>query len=203
MRSITLLSERMTSRTSDSVSIRNARRRFSSKSGKARRSGFTPSRFRRYSHCDAKFVTRLSLRWSASMRSICSPRVFLSLSKFCSARSSKTSSGPLLQRKNDKREASSVSLMRWSPDCFDVRSNRNRKFGFTRIEAMPRSIPNSKVSRHFGLAACVIWAFDVVTLVPWIASLKNRNGNARSSSSTARRYARRNSGVKILRAASN
>ena len=64
-------------------------------------SGVIASRFLRCSHCDAKLVTRLSDLGSASMRITCfSITAGLSRSPRA-ATSSNSSSGMLLQRKND------------------------------------------------------------------------------------------------------
>ena len=97
-----------------SVSRRKACRRLSSKSGNRRGSGFAAERLRRCSHCAAKLrhqrvgarigehAADLPLEHRAAARSV--PRT---------AASSSGSSGMLLQRKNDSRDASSRSLSRY------------------------------------------------------------------------------------------
>ena len=96
--------------TNNSVSFLNASRRFSSNSGNATGSGTMLARSRSRSHCPAKLSTRACARSSASMRRTCSARTRGDFSVPRSARSSNGSSGMLLQRKNDNRDASSTSL---------------------------------------------------------------------------------------------
>ena len=76
-------------------------------------SALTASRLRSRSHCPAKLVARLNERRSASILRVCfsSSSGRLSLPRI--AASSSSSSGMLLHRKNESREASSRSLMRY------------------------------------------------------------------------------------------
>ena len=81
-----------------------------SKSGNISGSGVTPSSSRRLSHCVAKFWTRASLLGSASIRrTCCSMHGWIAQLLPASARANSSSSGMLLQRKYESREASSKS----------------------------------------------------------------------------------------------
>ncbi len=94
-----------------SVSLRNPLRMLSSKSGNISRSGTTfASRLRSCSHWPVKFSTSASARSSSSMRCACAASTLGSRSRPAAARSSSFSSGMLLHRKKDRREASSTSL---------------------------------------------------------------------------------------------
>ena len=95
-----------------SVSRCIASRRLSSNSGNRLTSGVTARMFRSSSHCAAKLLTSADERGSASIRRTCAASTARSFSFPLSAASSSSSSGMLLHRKNDSREASSRSLMR-------------------------------------------------------------------------------------------
>jgi len=75
-------------------------------------SGLTTSRLRVSSHCPAKFAANALARGSASMRLTCASSTIGSRSVPDSASASSSSSGIELQRKNERREASSRSEMR-------------------------------------------------------------------------------------------
>src|SRR5205814_6154277 len=77
-------------------------------------SGLTVARFRKYSHCSAKLVTSVSARSSLSIRLTCCSRTARSLSFPPMARFKSSSSGMLLHRKKDRREASWISVMRYA-----------------------------------------------------------------------------------------
>ena len=138
-------------------------------------SGVIESRLRRWSHCDAKFVTRLLDRGSASMRVTWrSSTAGLSRSPRA-ARSISSSSGMLLQRKNDSRDASSRSLIGYTPPAdtrAGSRSMRKRNSGLDSTADSPISMPASNPSAAFVVAY-------------------SSNGFFRSASVTGRRYARR------------
>ena len=136
-RSSTLRSSRTMLSKNSSVSRRNACRRLSSKSGNRPQSGVTTSRFRRCSHWPAKFVDERSRPRIGEH----APHLLLEHRRARAARpappaSSSSSSGMLLQRKNDRRDASSRSLMRIHAargrHCAGSRSMRNRNSGSTR-----------------------------------------------------------------------
>ena len=77
------------------------------------RSGRPTSRLRSRSHCPAKLVARLNERGSASiLRDLLLEHAPAGGALPRIAASSSSSSGMLLQRKNDRRDASSRSLMR-------------------------------------------------------------------------------------------
>ena len=119
-----------------SVSRRNASRRLSSKSGKDARIGRA-----RCAGCAGtatgrrSWSTNASARGSASIRrTCCSSTAGIAAACRARARSSSSSSGMLLHRKNDRREASSRSLMRYRrvrPPRRGCRSMRNRNSGLT------------------------------------------------------------------------
>ena len=70
-------------------------------------SGSSASMSRTFSHSNAKLVVSVFERGSASMRRTCCSSTLGSLSLPCSATVSSSSSGMLLHRKNDRRDASS------------------------------------------------------------------------------------------------
>ena len=94
-----------------SVSLTNAVRRLSSNHGYLRlASGVSSQTLRTCSHWLKKFCTSaVRARGSASMRRTCRSNTFASRSFPRIARSSSSSSGMLLHRKNDRRDASSTS----------------------------------------------------------------------------------------------
>ncbi len=108
----------------------------SSKSGNNKRSGLTrDSRLRSCSHCPVKLSTRASARSSAIIRRTCAAKTSGSRKLPCSARSSSSSSG-MLQRKNDSRDASSISLIGCvepAGTSGDSLSARNKNQGLTNI----------------------------------------------------------------------
>ena len=67
---------------------------------------------RRFSHWPAKFSISAVDFGSATIRRTCFSSTAGSGSRPCSARVRSSSSGMLLQRKNDSRDASATSLMR-------------------------------------------------------------------------------------------
>ena len=100
--------------------------------GTSARSARRCAMLRSCSHWPAKFSTSALAFGSASMRRTCWASVAGSCSLPRSARSSSSSSGMLLQRKNDSRDASSRSLIRYAAPGATFagsRSTRNRKFG--------------------------------------------------------------------------
>ena len=97
-----------------SVSRRNASRRSLSKSGNSSVFGAMFCRLRTCSHWPAKFSTSASAFGSASMRRTCASSTAGWRRRPAAARSSSASSGMLLQRKNDSRDASSMSLTRYA-----------------------------------------------------------------------------------------
>ena len=104
---------------------------------------------------------------------------------FFSAAARSESSGMLLHRKNDRRDASSGSVMRYGvlgAALSGWPSNRNRKFGLTRMLRSASSSPESNASGPP--------FFD--------ASLYRAIGIRRSASITGRRYARRASAAMIF-----
>ena len=137
-------------------------------------SGVIDARLRRCSHCEAKLVTSARDRSSAIIRRTCRSSTAGSWSLPAIASSSSSSSGILLHRKKDSRDASSMSLTRYG-----VRggtpagsgSRRKRKCGLTRTADSAISIPASKPSsaRLFS---------------------KRAIGRSRSALVTGRRYAR-------------
>jgi hypothetical protein len=136
----------MTLSINSSVSWRNDCLRLSSKSGKRRRSGVTDSKFLRWSHWPAKFVTKLLDLESAKRRSACSRRISGSLNFPAIARSRSSSSGKLLHKKNESRLANSRSEMWYAffSKFLGSRSTRNRNSGLTSMDDSVRSIPPSK-----------------------------------------------------------
>ena len=92
---------------SSSVSRWSASRRLWSKSGKTSASGCSPRRLRRYSHCPAKLLPRARARSSLSMRRTCCSSTAGFRRRPAVATVSNSSSGMLLQMKNDRRDASS------------------------------------------------------------------------------------------------
>ena len=95
-----------------SVSSRNDRRRASSNSGKTSGSGRARARLRRYSHWPAKLSTSASRTWIGQHALAPGGAPWRECAKPCSARVSSSSSGMLLHRKKESREASSKSLRR-------------------------------------------------------------------------------------------
>ena len=104
---------------------------------------------------------------------------------FFSAAARSESSGMLLHRKNDRRDASSGSVMRYGvlgAALSGWPSNLNRKFGLTRMLRSASSSPESNASGP-----------------PFFnASLYRAIGIRRSASITGRRYARRASAAMIF-----
>src|SRR5579863_556566 len=92
-----------------SVSVRKEVRRLSSKSGNSLGSGAKFFRFRRYSHCAAKLLESAWDRGSASILRTWLSSVAGSLSLLAAARFNSSSSGRLLHKKYERREASSRS----------------------------------------------------------------------------------------------
>ena len=74
--------------------------------------GVWDCRARKLSHWPAKLLTSCCDRGSLSIRLTCCSRTAFSCSLFWLASFNSSSSGMLLHRKNDRREASSRSLMR-------------------------------------------------------------------------------------------
>ena len=95
-----------------SVSFLKLCRKVSSKFGKSSSFGATLCRLRRKSHWPAKLFTKASAFGSASMRRTCFSSAAGSLNFPCAAALIRSSSGRLLHRKNESREASSRSLTR-------------------------------------------------------------------------------------------
>ena len=95
------------------VSRSKAMRRLSSKWNSSSGLGRNPGTFRMCSHWPAKSSTSACERGSASMRCTCSRRTSGSCNVPCTATSTSSSSGMLLHRKNERREASSRSEMRY------------------------------------------------------------------------------------------
>ena len=95
-----------------SVSRWKAFRRLSSKSGNRFTTGSLVFSDRTFSHWPVKLVISASDFGSASMRRTCFSSTAGSLSLPCAARSISSSSGMLLHRKKDSREASARSLTR-------------------------------------------------------------------------------------------
>src|SRR5213082_1615904 len=115
-------------------------------------SGVIESRFRRCSHCDAKLVTSERERLSTSIRFTCRSSTAGSWSLPVTAASSSSSSGTLLQRKKDSRDASWRSVMRYG--VFDAspggsRSTRNRNSGLTRTPGIEMALSGVLVSPEF------------------------------------------------------
>ena len=146
-RSTTLRSSCTTLPKNSSVSRMNACRNVSSKVGNASRSGALFSRFRSASHWSGKFFVNAFERSSASIRRTCASSTPGARSRFRLARFSSSSSGMLLHRKNDRREASSVSAMRYGVPAATVngsRSGRNTNEGLARIRRSANSTPALK-----------------------------------------------------------
>ena len=91
---------------------------------------------------------RARARGSANMRETCCSRTAGSCNLPRMARSSRVSSGMLLHKKNDNREASSTSETRYTaPGAAPAgsASMRNRKSGLTSTRSSAERIPSSKV----------------------------------------------------------
>ena len=134
-------------RNSSSVSRRIAWRTLSSKSGNSSTSGVTLSRLRSCSHWPVNAVISASARGSAIIRRTCASSTPGARSRPAIARFSSSSSGMLLQRKNDSRLASSSSVTRCGVPAGRLAgslSERNRKAGLVRIRARPVRMPASK-----------------------------------------------------------
>src|SRR5688572_31896092 len=128
-------SSRTMVRKRSSVSCWNDRRRFSSKSGE---SGLTFFSSRRNSHWPAKLLTSASARGSASKRRTWRSSVagFFSCPRTAASRSS--SSGTLLQRKNDKRDDrkstrlnSSHSQISYAVFCLKKKKKKTNNMNYT------------------------------------------------------------------------
>jgi len=148
MRSVTGRSARITLSKNSSVSRLKPWRRLSSKSG-------NKSEFGGHSNVAQlqplpREVVHDGLRPGiASMRRTCASRTAGSVRRPCSATRSSSSSGTLLQRKNDRREAASTPprrLGRARRHARRSRSTRNTNRGAARIRWSPASIPASKVA---------------------------------------------------------
>ena len=103
----------MTLSKNNRISCSKALRRLSSKWNSTSGLGWCTATLRMNSHCPAKFSTSACERGSASMRFTCCCRTSGLLSVFFSATCRSSSSGMLLQRKNDSRDARSWSLTRY------------------------------------------------------------------------------------------
>src|SRR5262245_16068042 len=133
-----------------------------------------PRRLRRWSHWPAKLRTNADDRRSASMRRIWSRSVAEWLSRPSRATRSSWSSGMLLQRKNDRRDASSVSETLYDVPAAAAAgsvSGRKTNEGLARMRRSPNCTPvlNEPFDR------------------PWSYA---DNRSATSSFDTVRRYAR-------------
>src|SRR5262245_45431719 len=73
-------------------------------------SGLTASRSEMFSHFTAKLVTRLAALGSAIMRATCLSRTPGFVNPFAAASVSNASSGPVFQRKKERRDANSRSV---------------------------------------------------------------------------------------------
>ncbi len=119
-----------------SVSRRSDCRRLSSKSGNSSEFGSTLLTLRSCSHWPAKLLTSACDFGSASMRRTCCSSTAGDFSLPWLATFSSSSSGMLLQRKNDKRDASSRSSRRYALPAgtsAGSRSTRNTNRGLARM----------------------------------------------------------------------
>ena len=101
-----------------SVSSLNASRSSPSNSGYTSSTGVEPSSRRSSSHWAEKLSTSARDRGSLSIRLTCASSTVRSRNRPFSARPSNSSSGMLLHRKNDSRDARSMSLSRDTPADF-------------------------------------------------------------------------------------